>query len=366
MMATAAAKTISTPIHSDPLPSSKQITVLNNTYRDPESTAYMGGIHQLYAVVHKIDPSLSQLQVKRWLLAQDSYALAPPMRYKVEKEKIIVYNRFDLGACDLAEFQPLSRFNNGINFLFVYRNCFSKRISVGLLHNKTGEECARVFRNLLVSDIKFIPRTLVSDHGGEFLNPHFREVCAEFKIKMFQPRIGKAVHAENAILYLKTRLYRYMRDTGSKRYIDILPRIVANYNDTVRPVLGITPNEVGAHNQFRLFHRMFGRYLDTRQVVARFSVGDIVRIKLESRTFEKSYFHKYSTELYKIIAVLRISQPPKYDVQALQDPSSVLRLLERELLLAPQSFPTLTNAQKSIGLHARPLARKYVPMVKNK
>lgn len=339
---------------------SSQAALLNSIYRDPDSHGYMGGATQIFTLAHRRDQLLTKQHVRNWLLAQPSYALAPPMRYKTEKERIIVYNRNDLGAADLAEFQPLSRFNNGVHYVLVYRNCFTKRISVGFLKSKHADECARVFRDMLINQIKFVPRTLVTDHGGEFLNPLFRGVCAEFNIKMFQPRKGKAVHAENAILYLKTRLYRYMRDTGNKRYMDILPQIVANYNNTVRPSIGVAPNQVEAHNQYRIFHRMFGKYVNTDDKPLRpprFAVGDIVRVRLEARTFEKSYFHKFSTELYKITAVFTNSTPPKYNVQQLTDSTVQLRLLERELLSAPinqheQSTPT------EIGLHRQASKRR--------
>jgi hypothetical protein len=278
------------------------------------------------------------------------------MRYKSEREKIIVYNKNDLGAADLAEFQPLSRFNNGIRYVLVYRNCFTKRISIGFMHSKEGPECARVFRDMLIRQIKFVPRTLVTDHGGEFLNPYFRGVCAEFNIKMFQPRKGKAVHAENAILYLKTRLYRYMRDTNNKRFLEILPQIVRHYNNSVRAALGMAPNNVESHNQFRLFHRMYGRYLRNTVSRPRFSIGNVVRIRLEERTFEKSYFPKFSTELYRITQIFTHSQPPKYLVEALLDPTTSLRLLERELLLVPIEIPE--PVPREFGLHAAPRPRK--------
>ena len=335
----------------------EQATLLNKTYRDPDSLGYMGSVSQVFNAIHQLDTSISRKQVQLWLLAQPSYALAPPIRYKVQKERIIVYNKNDLGAADLAEFQPLSSFNNGIRFLLVYRNCFTKRIAVGFLKSKHAEECAKVFRDMLVNQIKFIPRTLCTDRGGEFLNPLFRGVCDEFKIKMFQPRKGKAVHAENAILYLKQRIYRYMRDTRNKRYIEILPYIVHHYNNTIRPSLGVAPNQVEAHNQFKIFHRMFGKHVNaihTRSAEPRFSVGDVVRVRLEQRTFEKSYFPKYSTELYKVTKAVTTSHPPKYDVVAMQDSTTFMRLLERELLLVPLNVPT---SNQEFGIHRRPPQR---------
>ena len=336
--------------------SNEQVALLNDTYRNPVGSAYMGSVAQVYNASRKKDSTITAALVRHWLLAQPSYALAPPVRYKVKHEHIIAYNRNDLGAADLAEFQPLSQFNNGIHYVLVYRNCFTKRISVGFLRSKHGDECAKVFREMLISQIKFVPRILITDRGGEFLNPFFRGVCNEFNIKMFQPRKGKAVHAENAILYLKIRIYRYMRDTNNKRFIDILPQIVLNYNNSIRPILGMSPNEVGAHNQFKLFHKMYGKYLPSETSSSpKFTVGDIVRVRLDARTFEKSFFHKYSTELYKVTTIL-LSNPPKYDVQALQDATATLRLLERELLLAPQEIPEIEP--KHIGLHQPSKAKK--------
>lgn len=80
-----------------------QTRILNKTYRDLHSNAYMGSVSHLFRVARKLDPSLTRLQVKQWLLAQQSYALAPPLRYKREHEKINVHGVKELMAANLLK-----------------------------------------------------------------------------------------------------------------------------------------------------------------------------------------------------------------------------------------------------------------------
>lgn len=238
--------------------------------------------------------------------------------------------------------QHLKDYNDGVRYILVLRNCFTKHVSVvGYLQDKTAVETARVFEYMLTTQVKYICHPLVTDSGAEFLNSEFKAVCAKYDIKMYQPKTGKAVHAENAILYLKTKLYRYSRDTNNYRYIEILPYIVKNYNSSVRHVLGTTPDLVNRPNEFQIFHRQFGRHLPRKEnIKPKFKVGDYVRLRVAVRTFEKSYFHKYTAQMYKIISVLLISQPPKYNIVAYNNPSDTWRVLERDLPIVPQNVPT--------------------------
>lgn len=346
---------------------SEQAILLNKTYREPRSPAYMGSISQVYNIAHATDPTLTKHHVKHWMLGQESYALAPPISYKHPHEKIVVYGRDDLMAADLAEMQTLSQFNDGVRYILVLRNCFTKFVSIGFLHDKTGPETAKVFEYMLLTQVPYVCKTLVTDSGKEFLNKDFQAVCTSFGIKMYQPRTGKAYHAENAILMLKTRLYRYFRDTQNKRYIEILPYIVLNYNMQRRVGLGVAPNDVTPENEFALFYRQYGRHMrDPATIVADFKVGDTVRRRLQDSPFVKSFHDRFTNHLYIIKKVNALVYPPKYHIQEKDDPDAeIFQVRQQDIQLAPN---TQTNiADINFGIHKpkpprRPLQAREIPI----
>ena len=87
---------------------------------------------------------------------------------------------------------------------------------------------------------------------------------------------GKAYHAERAIRFIKTKIYRKIRDTDNKRYIDILPHIVRNYNNTIRPNLGIKPVNVNRMNEFAIFQRLYGKHLPRPESIRpKYKVGNL-------------------------------------------------------------------------------------------
>lgn len=320
--------------------SAEHAQILNKIYRDQTSKAYMGSMGHVYREAHAVDNTITLPSVKRWMLAQDSYALAPPIKYKQPHEKIISYHVDDLMSADLAEMQDYKRFNDGVRYILVLRNCFTKQVAIGYLQNKTGEHTATVFDYMLRTQVKYVCKTMVTDRGAEFLNQPFLGVCAKYNIKMYHPNTGKAWHAENAILMLKTKIYRHFRDQQTKRYIEMLPNVVKHYNTSIRSVLGVAPNDVNRTNEYALFHRQYGKNLIPQHLIkAKFDIGEHVRIRLPSRIFEKSYEPKFTVQVYKIINVLKYSNPPKYDLEAVNDSSNTLRSRERDLQLVPQNIP---------------------------
>jgi len=79
------------------------------------------------------------------------------------------------------------------------------------------------------------PKVLQSDNGGKFTNDHMKELLEDLNIKHItslpykQAAMGKLSTLKWTI---KGMIMQYMGTNNSHRYLDVLPKIVDNYNNT--------------------------------------------------------------------------------------------------------------------------------------
>jgi hypothetical protein len=232
--------------------------------------------------------------------------LYAPLRRNFPRRKYILKGANDLLSTDLADMQKLSKSNDGVKYLLVVVNAFTKKLYVEPLKNKTSDETARKMEKIL-DEIKLKMKNLVCDLGKEF-EGKFKALMSKRSINMYHTYSEvKASHAERAILTLKQRIYKDLAMRGSNRYIDHLKGIVENYNNTKHSTTKMKPNDVKKQHEKLLLETVFK---DRRvRVNVPLKVGDVVRIARSRFTFEKSYFPNWSIELFKIKAINEKNPP---------------------------------------------------------
>lgn len=85
---------------------------------------------------------------------------------------------------------------------------------------------------------------------------------------------------------LKTRLERYFTETKSHKWLDILPKMTKNINNTVNRSTGFKPVEVTEKNAEEIKHRLYRSNLPKKCTI---SIGDRVRIIRDKHLFKKGY-----------------------------------------------------------------------------
>jgi hypothetical protein len=100
---------------------------------------------------------------------------------------------------------------------------------------------------------------LRSDRGGEFKNHLLQNYLKREGVRLFfANQNSKASIAERVIRTIRGRLYRYFQKNRSRRYVDILQDIVANYNATPhRSLNGLAPKDVTKDNEANVWATLY-------------------------------------------------------------------------------------------------------------
>ena len=263
------------------------------------------------ATTGKIRPG--KTAVRKWLNAQDTYTLHKPVRYNFPRRRVMVGGIDHQWQADLVDVARLSKENDGIKFLLTVIDVLSKYAWVVPLRDKTGRSLVEAFESIF--DEGRVPDRLQTDKGTEFLNRVFQGFLKERGVKHFTTHNveTKASIAERFNRTLKTRMWRYFTCKQTHHYLDILANLVRAYNRSHHRSIGRTPASVSAENVRAVLRTLYGNTADTKRV-AKFRVGDLVRISKARRTFKKGYLPNWSEELFTVTKV-RKTNPPVYVVK---------------------------------------------------
>ena len=210
------------------------------------------------------------------------------------------------------------------------------------MKTKTATSTAEAFETIFKEGR--IPNKIQTDDGKEFYNSIVNGLFTKHGIHLFSTNNEtKASTAERFIRTLKEKLYRYFDTSQSFRYIDVLDKIVTNYNNTYHSTIKMTPNQVTKSNSAEVFHNIYGGF--TEQIEPKLKVGDYVRISKAKHIFGKGYEGNWSIEVF-IISEVQPIQPPQYKIVDLMKEEIEGRFYEPELQLVTK--PTNFRIEKVI------------------
>ena len=140
---------------------------------------------------------------------------------------------------DLAFMDKLSNFNNGVKYLLVCIDVFSRFVRVQAM--MYSPEAVVAFKKTLCE--KIMPAKAWV-HQGTGFNGEFRKFCREKKIKIYSTRSEtKSAVAERIIKSLKNIVYRYMEENDDK-YMRKMDSFLKTMNKRVNRSTGTAPKNV--------------------------------------------------------------------------------------------------------------------------
>ena len=241
--------------------------------------------------------------------------LHKPIKRNFTKRRVIAHNVDDIWCSDLVDMQKLSKWNRGYKYLLMVLDLFSKYGWIVPLKTKTGLEVAKAFESLLV---KNKPKMLWVDKGKEYYNKNVLDLLAKDKIKVYSTENEeKSSVCERWNRTIKDKMYKRFTMQNNTVYVDILPKILASYNNSRHRSIGMTPIQARKpENYGKVYFNLYGDLArDNRK--PEFRVGDRVRISKYKRvTFDKGYTPNWTEEVF-IIDEIRFTNPITYKIKDL-------------------------------------------------
>lgn len=291
----------------------KDKRILTKLYHDLDNPVSYTSLTKLYKGLKN---KYTQKQLIEFLKSENAYIYNKPVVRKFSRLKTYASTVDEIHQADIGFLQHLSDSNNGTNSLLFVIDVFSKFLWVRPLPNKNTLTVAKAYEDILTKSNR-IPMRLHTDRGLEFFNKNMKQVLDKHKIKHYATFSGdtKASLAEVVIKTIKTRIYRYLQGNHTNRYIDVLDKIVAGYNNTVHSAHGFKPSEVKKQHTETIWHRL---YKPVKSQTPRYKVGDTVLIAELRGPFFKGYYGGWKKEPF-VIREIYSTAPPTYLLKDLKD-----------------------------------------------
>ena len=219
------------------------------------------------------------------------------------RRRVITRFPFELFMADLIEYQDDKFINRGYKFILLMIDCFTKMIYVAPMKRKNKEWSADAFESIFKTFDRF-PVNIVTDGGLEFFNSSVQKIFDTYGINHYKTPTKtkmKASIAERAIRTIKSRLEKYFRRSGKRKWIDVIDQFVDNYNKTPHRSIGMPPQDVSDENRDEVYKKLYP--LRSLTVVCRLKAGDKVRKIIEKDPWKKGYTQNWSEEIYEIATV---------------------------------------------------------------
>ena len=157
---------------------------------------------------------------------------------------MIVNDIDEIWAADLVDMQSFSKLNNGIKYLLMVIDVFSKYGWIVPLKSKTGLDVANALSKIFSSEMPgFASKRrrctkMWVDKEKEFYNKHVKALGVQLYSTENEE---KSFVVERWNRTMKEKMFKYFSANNTKKYIDVLDEIVNSYNNTKHSSIKMTP-----------------------------------------------------------------------------------------------------------------------------
>ncbi len=218
-------------------------------------------------------------------------------------------------SCDLLDLVKYSRSNNGMRYILVCVDLFSRFLWMRALKNKTGEETKKAFMDIFNSGYR-PTKALYTDKGAEFLNKGITSLLKQYNLKIYHTYGEmKSSLSERAIRTIKLWIYKIFTATNKTKWLPYLKEVENKYNETKQRKLSMSPLEARKpiNNNTVFLGNLKRKKITKRGNPYRFRIGDHVRISRVKGVFSKSYRPQWSSELFEVSKIID-SEPQTYQL----------------------------------------------------
>lgn len=276
--------------------------LLNRLYYEEHN---YDGIEQLYKKAKLIDKDIKKEFVKEWLNKQQNKQQTH--RIIGKKEFLPIYSEMNNSfQIDLTFFPRYKKQNDNIDVLFTAININTRYAYAYTAKDKQMDTIKDIMDKMAE---KTVINSITTDEGTEFKNSEFITYCKKNNIELYftkgdSHKLGIINRFHRT---LKEKLTKYFIAKDSTRWIDVIDKIIYNYNHTVNRGIGVEPYKVNSQleHEIIVWKRAQTDILNSKG--EKFVKGEQVRVINKRVLFEDKLLPNYSNEIYKIIKVKKNS-----------------------------------------------------------
>ena len=159
---------------------------------------------------------------------------------------------------DLVEMQQFSKWNKGYRYLLMVLDLFSNYGWIVPLKDMKGEIVTEAFKTIFKEGRK--PQYLWTDKGKEYYNKNMKELLEKNEITIYSTENEeKSSVCERWNSTIKTKMWKQFTVQGNTVYLDILPKILEQYNNTKHGSIKMTPVEASKKkNESTMYFSLYG------------------------------------------------------------------------------------------------------------
>ena len=279
-------------------------------YEAHRPSSYAGADKLLQATRAKYN----RQSVIEWLESQDAYNLHRPVRHRFPRRNYNVRNFDDLWEADLMDMRSLKSYNDGYSYVLTVIDAVSKYGWAEPTKDKTSRNVSDAFERILSRSNGRKPVCLQTDKGKEFIGDVMQRNLANHGItyRVARSPDTKAAIVERFIRTIKERTWRYFTHKNTRRYVDVLQKIVDAYNHTKHSATKMVPATVTLYNAAKARENLQRRYGNRDFKALKYCVGDLVRVSRAQNVFAKGYESGWTLEIFKITRISSTRPPAVY------------------------------------------------------
>ena len=178
---------------------------LHQLYYNPKHSTAFSSASKLWQYVRLHGRNITKKQLYEWLSKQDVYTSHHPIIHRFARRRVVTRGLNDVWDVDLMDMSNLAKYNDGVHFIAILIDIFSRYLYVEPMKNKTTKQTLTAIKNVFRKS-RLQPETFRSDAGKEFIGKDVKEYLADCEIYQQVTRNEKkANYAERVIQTLKKR-----------------------------------------------------------------------------------------------------------------------------------------------------------------
>ena len=242
--------------------------------------------------------------------------LMRPAKKKYPRRQVVTSGADDIFGADIADFSYFADQNDGYKYWSVFIDCFNRFAWVIPMKDKTAATTLKSIEQCFKQNNGVACSKLWCDKGGEYYSRATEKWAKSHDIVIYSTYSeSKSVMAERLIGTLKRMVWIRFMTEHTRRWIDILPEIVDQYNNTVHSSIHMTPTQARTKKgNAKLMKEQENMDLYTSPgdpLAQKFHLGDYVRISRVKGIFEKGSSANWSTEVFTVHTII-YSNPVTY------------------------------------------------------